>query len=320
MESTDFVATLNKAGLTFSPVSIQTLWVNITRRCNQACAHCHVGASPVRTEQMSHATVERCLDVISELDSCENLDITGGAPELHPDFDFMVSEASKMGKQVTVRHNLTVTVDGDPDSGAGKGHLPHFFAENRVTVLASLPHYNEQITDRLRGPGVFTKSIDAIRQFNNLGYGQPNSGLILNLVHNCDGPISREGRVRLEAEFKKALFDRYGLVFNSLLVVTNMPVGRYRSQLETRGALEEYTGRLEKSFSPKAVDGLVCRYLVSVGYDGRLYDCDFNQMLGMEVSSPLSTSIYRFDSSALLHRKIRFAAHCFGCTAGGGSS
>lgn len=320
MERVDFIATLKKAGLTFSPVSIKTLWVNITSRCNQACAHCHVGASPDRTEKMSRATVEQCLEVISKLDSCENLDITGGAPELHPDFDFMVLEARKMEKQVTIRHNLTVTIDGDSGSGASKEYLPHFFAENGVTVLASLPHYDEQITDQVRGPGVFKKSINAIRQLNSLGYGQPDSKLILNLVHNYEGPISKEGKDQLEEEFKKALFTRYGLLFNSLLVVTNMPIGRYRSHLQMRGVLEEYTRSLEDSFSPKSVDGLVCRYLVSVGHDGRLYDCDFNQMLGVEVSNPIPASVYRFDYTALLHRKIKFGTHCFGCTAGGGSS
>jgi radical SAM/Cys-rich protein len=305
--------------LTFSPVSIQTLWINITKRCNQACAHCHVGSSPYRTEQMSRATVEQCLEVARVLETCENLDITGGSPELHPDFDYIVLEARRMNKQITVRHNLTVTFDGDPCSGVNKEYLPHFFAENHIKLLASLPHYTEEITDLVRGPGVFRKSINAMRQLNSLGYGQLNTGLILNLVHNCSSPVSPVDKVRLEAEFKKALFNRFGIVFNSLMIVTNMPIGRFRSQLMDRAGLEEYTRRLENSFVPEAVDYLVCRYLVSVGYDGRLYDCDFNQMLEMEVNST-SSSIYNFDASALLERKIMFGPHCFGCTAGGGSS
>jgi radical SAM/Cys-rich protein len=320
MRNGNFATTLNNAGLVSSPVSIQTLWVNITRRCNQACAHCHVGASPDRTEQMTWVTIERCLEVISSLESCDNLDITGGAPELHPDFDYLVVEARKMKKRVTVRHNLTVTFDGDPRSGASKRYLPPFFAENQVTVLASLPHYTEQATDLIRGTGTFWKSIAAINQLNALGYGLPDTGLVLNLVYNRDGPVSAVERALLEAEFKKALFARYGLSFNSLLTVTNMPIGRFRSQLQEQAALEEYTRRLESSFSPEAASGLVCRYLVSVGYDGRLYDCDFNQMLGMEISSAAAASIYSFDYSALIKRKIRFGAHCFGCTAGGGSS
>ena len=320
MVNSDFTNTLNKAGLIFSPVSIQTLWVNITRRCNQACDHCHVGASPDRTEQMSRATIERCLEVISSLESCENLDITGGSPELHPDFEHMVLEARKMDKQVTVRHNLTVIFDGDPYSGANKEYLPHFFAENGVILLASLPHYTEEITDQIRGPGVFRKSINAMRQLNGLGYGHLNTGLVLNLVHNCNGPVSPVEHTRLEAEFKEALYTRYGLLFNSLLAVTNMTIGRFRSRLKDQAILEEYIRRLKNSFTPEAVASLVCRYLVSVGYDGRLYDCDFNQMLEMEVASPTSSSIYSFNPSALLVRKIRFGTHCFGCTAGGGSS
>jgi radical SAM/Cys-rich protein len=315
----NFTDTANKAGLSFSPVAIRTLWVNITRRCNQTCVHCHVEASPGRTEQMSRATIEQCLKVIESLEACENLDITGGAPELHPDFDYMVSEARKMGKRVIVRHNLTITVDGDPDLGSSKEYLPRFFAENAVTILASLPHYEEQITDRIRGRGVFRKSIESIRQLNSLGYGQPGSGLVLNLVHNCYGPVSLRERDKLQQEFKEALDSRYGLAFNSLMAVTNMSIGRFRSHLKKLNTLEEYTDKLKGSFSPEASDTLVCRYLVSVGCNGNLYDCDFNQALGIKVSGP-STSVYNLDASVLLNRKINFGLHCFGCMAGGGSS
>jgi radical SAM/Cys-rich protein len=269
---------------------------------------------------MNRQTVERCLEAIGDLESCENLDITGGAPELHPDFDYMVAEARKMNKQVTVRHNLTVTYDGDPHSGASKEYLPDFFAENRVTLLASFPHYSEHITDEIRGPGVFKKSINTMRQLNSIGYGHPRSGLVLNLVHNCDGPVSPAERVKIETEFKEILAARYGILFNSLLAVTNMPIGRFRSGLMERNKLQEYMERLRNSFSKEASAGLVCRYLVSVDYTGRLYDCDSNQMLGMEVSSPAPASIYNFDLAALLDRNIRFGPHCFGCTAGGGSS
>ncbi len=318
MANNNFINTLDNNGLELSPVAIQTLWINITMRCNQACAHCHVEASPGRTEQMSRDTMEQCLKVISDLDSCKNLDITGGAPELHPDFEYLVMEAGKMGKQVTVRHNLTVTADGDPGSRGSKEYLPDFFAENNVKILASLPHYNARITDQVRGKDVFRESIKAIRRLNSLGYGHPDSGLVLNLVHNCDGPISPDEKDHLENQFRKILSSRYGLVFNSLLAVTNMPIGRFRSLLKKRDNLREYTHKLENSFSPESVKGLVCRYLISVGYDGSLYDCDFNQALGMKVSGN-STGIYNFDSSALLTRKIRFGNHCFGCTAGGGS-
>ena len=318
MVNDNFINTTKNKSRELSPVAIQTLWVNITRRCNQACAHCHVEASPSRTEQMSRDTIEQCLKVISELPGCENLDITGGAPELHPDFDYLVLEARKMGKQVTVRHNLTVTVDGDPSSQISKEYLPDFFAKNKVKILASLPHYDVEITDQVRGKDVFQKSIKAMRRLNSLGYGHPESGLVLNLVHNCDGPISPDERDRLEIKFKEILSNRYGLVFNSLLAVTNMPIGRFHSHLKEQNTLKEYTRKLENSFSPEYVTGLVCRYLISVGYDGSLYDCDFNQVLGIKVSGH-STEIYSFNSSELLTRKIRFGNHCFGCTAGGGS-
>jgi radical SAM/Cys-rich protein len=318
--SGDFAATVSEAGLSVAPVSIDTLWVNITRRCNQACAHCHVGASPDRTEAMGRAGIERCLEVIGGLPSCRTLDITGGAPELHPDFDYLVAEAAGMGKNVTVRHNLTVTIDGDPRSGAGKDYLPRFFAENRVDVLASLPHYTEAATDAVRGPGVFRKSLESLRRLNAAGYGLPGTGLRLDLVYNRDGPVSARERADIEGEFRGALAARYGLSFSSLLAVTNMPVGRYRARLRESAGLEGYIDSLENSFCPEAAASLACRRLVSVGWDGRLYDCDFNQMLRLGVAPPAPDSIFSFDLPALLARRIRFGPHCFGCTAGGGGS
>jgi radical SAM/Cys-rich protein len=313
----DFGTVLEINNLEFKPISIQTLWLNITRRCNQSCIHCHVGASPQRTEQMSRATIERCLEVISGLESCDRLDITGGAPELHPDFQYLVMTARKLDKKVVVRHNLTITLDGDPSSGEARGYIPDFYAENNVEILASLPHYTEQVTDMIRGPGVFRKSIMALRRLNELGYSRPGSGLVLNVVFNCDGPVSTAERASLEIEFKKELFEKHGVIFNGLLAVTNMPVGRFRSRLSEQGTLEEYITKLADSFDQSAVGSLVCRNLISVGYDGRLYDCDFNQMLGMEIEN---TSIFSFDISRLLDRRIRVGPHCFGCTAGGGSS
>lgn len=319
MKNNKFVNTLNNYNLMVDPLTIRTLWVNITSRCNQACTHCHVGASPNRTEQMSREILEQCLKVLHKLPACEELDITGGAPELHPDFDYLVSEARKMGKQVTVRHNLTVTLDGDFISRADKEYLPDFFAKNEVKLLASLPHYDEKITDQTRGKGVFQKSVQAIQRLNSLGYGHFDSGLILNLVHNSDGPISTDERDQLEIKYKEILTEKYSLMFNSLLAVTNMPIGRFRSLLIERNALKEYTNTLKNNFNPGSVKELVCRHLISVGYDGSMYDCDFNQVLGLKVSGH-STGIHNFDASELLSRKIKFGNHCFGCTAGGGSS
>lgn len=316
----DFAAVLKKHNLVLYPTSLETLWVNVTRRCNQACTHCHVDASPDRTEQMRPSIIEHCLDVLANNELCNNLDITGGAPELHPQFEYFVVEARKLGKHVIVRHNLTVTIDGDPSTGSNKEHLPHFFAENKVEVLASLPHYTQDLTDNIRGVGVFRKSIDSLRRLNEVGYGLPETGLILNIVYNVDGQISPVQRYEVEERFRQELLNGYGLVFNRLFSVTNMPICRFKDRLQQTGGYTDYMDKLAAAFNPLAAEQVVCRSLVSVGYDGHLYDCDFNQMLNMQilVSEPLSVSTFNMDT--LLRRKIKFGVHCFGCTAGGGSS
>jgi radical SAM/Cys-rich protein len=318
--SLNFSTLLKKHSLSAAPISIETLWLNITRLCNQSCSHCHVDASPDRAEHMPQKVMERCLELLAGCESCHNLDITGGAPELHPDFDYLVLEARKLGKQVKVRHNLTVILDGNPRTGENKGYLPEFFAENRVEIIASLPHYNEAVADKQRGAGVFKKSITALRLLNAMGYGQPGSGLVVNLVHNCDGPLLSARRSELESEFKKELTEKYGVIFNHLLGVTNMPINRFRSRLTESGKYNSYMESLVNAFSPEAVGRLVCRSLISVGYDGRVYDCDFNQMLGLQVSDDKPMTVFNADLNALLNREIVFASHCFGCTAGGGSS
>lgn len=320
MSGRSFKTAMKKAGMDISPVSIETLWVNITRRCNQACLHCHVEASPDRTEMMGRRTIDRCLEVIAGLDQCRTLDITGGAPELHPDFEHLVVRAGKLKKRVVVRHNLTVVFYRDPDTGVIKDYLPGFFAENRVEVLASLPHFTPFITDGIRGNRVFQMSIEALSRLNDLGYGQSGSGLRLNMVYNHDGPVSSAERAALEARFKQELLTGYGVRFNSLLAVTNMPAGRFRSRLRDGGVLKSYMGELRNSFHPEAAAGPVCRQLISVGHDGRLYDCDFNQTLGLPVAGGRHPDIFSFNARDLLDREIRFGDHCFGCTAGGGSS
>ncbi len=318
--SYDFQLCLQKHDLKLSPISIETVWVNITRHCNQACSHCHVDASPNRTEQMNRHTVDRCLDIIAQHDSLRKVDITGGAPELNPNFDYFVMEARKLRRHVTIRHNLTVTFDGDPKTGAKKAYLPEFFAAHQLEILASLPHYDERITEGVRGKGVFNKSIKGLRQLNRQGYGKGGTGLILNLVHNCDGPLSPAGRVKLESQFREALNSEYGIVFNNLYCVTNMPINRYYSQLKETGDYGRYMEQLANTFSPEAARQVVCRSLISIGYDGRIYDCDFNQMLNLQVRQPEPATIFDFDYEALKNRNILFGPHCFGCTAGGGSS
>jgi radical SAM/Cys-rich protein len=315
----DFYDVLAKHDLNLTPISIDTLWVNVTRLCNQACRHCHVAASPGRNEQMKREVVDRCLEILAEHGQMKNLDITGGAPELNPNYDYFVIQARKLGKHVVSRHNITVIFDGNPENGGSKDYLPAFFADHQVEILASLPYYEAEYTDSVRGEGVFRKSIEGIRLLNAAGYGKAESGLILNLVHNSNGPITSKQRAELEARYKTEL-SKYGIVFNKLYAVTNMPVNRFRTQLQKSGTFDEYMNSLMQSFDPEAAKGVACRSLVSVGYDGRLYDCDFNQMLDMQIIDSRPLTIFDFDSDALINRQIRFGSHCFGCTAGGGGS
>ena len=318
--SNDFVATLEKHNLYIPPVSLDTLWVNITSLCNQSCTHCHIAASPERIEQMDRATMDLCLKILAENESCQNLDITGGAPELNPDFHYLVEQARKLNRNVIVRHNLTVTFDGNPQTGEDKAYLPEYFADNCVEILASLPYFEQEATDRVRGTGVFEKSIQGLRLLNEQGYGTKESGLILNLVYNHNGPLSPDARTSLESEFKQELQSRYGIYFNKLFAVTNVPINRFSRHLEVSGEYNEYMDRLTESFSEAAVESLACRSLISVGCDGRLYDCDFNQALGMQICEAEPMTVHNFDIETLLNRRIRVESHCFGCTAGGGSS
>lgn len=317
----DFDGALSARGLKLPPLDIETLQVNITKTCNQACRHCHVDASPTRTERLSREGIDKCLQILAAHAQIKSLDITGGAPELHPDFDWFVSEAVKLGKHVMVRHNLTVTFDGHPQTGESKAYLPGFFARHRCEVISSLPYYQEYFTDAQRGSGVFQKSIEGIRQLNALGYGQPGSGLVLNLVYNPVGPYLPAPQAGLEADYKRELQDRFGLVFNGLFTITNMPINRFRLHLDKSGQYDAYMEKLVGAFNPVAAEGVMCRSLVSIGHDGRIYDCDFNQMLDMDVADQGGhPTIFNFDFNRLLKRRIRFDSHCFGCTAGAGSS
>jgi len=315
----DFSAMLGKHRVSVKLELIKRLWVNITNLCNQSCTHCHVDASPFRRDYMPRHVIDRCLEVLAQNSSCRELDITGGAPELNPDFDYLVVEARKRGKHVLVRHNITVIFDGNPINRDDKSYLPRFYADNNVEIIASLPHYRMSVVDRIRGGGSFEKSIDGIRLLNEVGYGKDDSGLVLNLVYNADGPLSPADQAKLEADYKRVLAAEHGIFFNRLFTVTNMPINRYRQHLQQSGTHREYMERLRNAFSAEAVQQLACRSLISVGYDGRLYDCDFNQMLGMQIEEPHAATIFNVDLNLLAKRRIRFGAHCFGCTAGGGS-
>jgi len=313
---------IRKAGVSITPLSVQTLQVNITKLCNQACIHCHVDASPKRTEQMSLRTANRCLKILAENNDLENLDITGGAPELNPHFDYFVERASELGKHVIVRHNLTVTIDGNPVSGESKKYLPEFFARHSVEVISSLPHYEEYFTDKQRGKGVFEKSIDAALLLNKQGYGKKQSGLVLNFVYNPPGAYLPSDQDELEKTFKEKLKNRHGIIFNRLYCLTNMPINRFRQFLIREKKYESYMEKLISSFNPAAAHGVMCKNMISVDHKGALYDCDFNQMLQMGVTRKSGEKATVFNSSVeeLTGRGINFGSHCFGCTAGGGSS
>ncbi len=297
-------------------MTVTTLQVNVGKRCNQACKHCHVDAGPNRTEEMSRETAELCIDALRRHPEIATLDITGGAPELNPNFRFLVTEARRLARYVIDRCNLTILFE------PGQEQLADFLAVNGVEVTASLPYYLSERTDAQRGSGVFDKSIMGLKHLNELGYGAPGSGLLLNLVYNPTGAFLPPNQESMEAEYKRELLARYGIVFNSLYTITNLPISRFRHFLERTGNYDRYMDRLSGAFNPTAAANVMCRSLVSVGYDGTLYDCDFNQMLDLPVgrSAGIQCHIRDFDAALLARREIEVGDHCLGCTAGAGSS
>lgn len=316
----DFERAIAERGLDLRPLGVRTLQVNLGKLCNQACRHCHVDAGPGRTEMMSAAAVDRCVEILAAHKGMETLDLTGGAPELHPEFRRFVTAARRLGKRVIVRHNFTVTLDPHPLTGAAMGWVPEFFREQGVEVVSSLPYFQEAETDRQRGQGVFEKSVRSMRILNDLGFGVEGTGLALNLVYNPVGAYLPPAQEALEAQFRDELKKRHGLQFNRLFVMTNMPINRFRHFLERAELYEDYMARLAGAFNPAAADGVMCRTMVSVGYDGSVYDCDFNQMLGLRVNHGAPDTIRDFDEKKVVGRRIVFGSHCFGCTAGAGSS
>ena len=291
---------------------VETLQVNVGKLCNQACKHCHVDASPIRTEIMRRETIDACLDVLRKY-KIPTLDITGGAPELIPDFRYFVTEARKTGAKIIVRHNLTVMFED------GQTDLPEFFAENAVEVVCSLPYFLQQQTDAQRGGGVFDKSIEALRRLNAVGYGI-NEKLTLNLVYNPTGAFLPPEQTAIEADFRRELKTRYDISFDNLFTITNMPIARFLDWLRRSGNEESYMTKLVNAFNPATIGGLMCRNIVSVDWLGNLYDCDFNQMIELPVSTRNSQTVFNFDLEKLTNRQIVTANHCFGCTAGAGSS
>ena len=308
----DFEQKLAAHGIDLRSDAVTTLQVNVGKLCNQACKHCHVDAGPSRTEIMTRETAE---SVIAALRRCRIpiLDITGGAPELNPSFRYLVIEGRSSGAHVIVRHNLTVMFE------PGQDDLPEFFRDHGVEVVSSLPYFLEQQTDAQRGRGVFEKSIEALRRLNAVGYGT-NGVLLLNLAYNPVGAYLPPSQPSIEADFKRELMARYGISFDRLYTITNMPIKRFLDYLRRSGNEERYMKRLIEAFNPNAVEGLMCRSTISVDWTGLLYDCDFNQMVGLGVTRDLPQSISEFTPAAFAARRVMTAAHCFGCTAGAGSS
>ena len=295
------------------PTALEVLQLNLGRRCNQTCRHCHVDAGPDRVEVMPREVVERCLAILEGTD-IPTVDITGGAPELHPDFREIVIRARATGKHVMDRCNLTVLLLPN------YADLIGFLAAQRVEVVCSLPHYRRRQTDAQRGEGVFEESIEALRRLNAAGYGDPASGLILDLVMNPVGAFLPGNQASLERDWRTQLARSHGIRFNRLFTITNMPIARYLEWLQESGNVATYLERLSQAFNPAAATAVMCRTTLSVGWDGRLYDCDFNQMLDLGVARPAPQTIFEFDASAVRRRAIRVGPHCFGCTAGAGSS
>ena len=309
-----FATRLDQAGLfPLRATGMTVFQINVGKLCNQACKHCHVDAGPDRTERMSRDTAELCMQALATTD-IPTVDLTGGAPELNPNFRWLVEQARGLGRHVIDRCNLSVLLI------PSQADLAEFLAAHRVEIIASLPSYRANQTDAQRGDGIFEKSIEALRLLNGLGYGRSDSGLLLNLVHNPVGAFLPPKQEAIEAQFRKELRVRHGITFTHLYTITNMPVSRYLEFLVESDNYEQYMERLANAFNPAAAAGVMCRSMISVGWDGTLYDCDFNQMLDLPVDSGLPSHIRDFDPAKLNQRQIVTRNHCYGCTAGLGSS
>ncbi len=292
---------------------VETIQINVGKVCNQACRHCHVDAGPKRTERMSCETAQRVLELLKNTPDIQTVDITGGAPELNPSFRTLVSESRQLQKRVIDRCNLTILLE------PGQEDLLEFLRDHQVDIVASLPCYTAGNVDKQRGPGVFERSIRALKLLNARGYGRPGSALSLDLVFNPGGPSLPPSQETLERQYKQHLLDDFGIEFGRLFTITNMPIRRFSDYLVRIGKHELYSTLLSDAFNPNTIEHVMCRTLISVSWDGRLYDCDFNQMLNLP--STRCASIWDVESfSQIAHDQIRVGDHCFGCTAGTGSS
>jgi radical SAM/Cys-rich protein len=296
------------------PTGLEILQINVGYMCNQVCSHCHVDAGPDRKEIMTQETMEQILHVLRN-SKINTVDLTGGAPEMHPQFRWFVEEIRKTEvEEIIVRSNLTIIL-----ANKKYNYLPEFFSEHKIHVISSLPFYKRNKTDRQRGDGVFDSSIKALQMLNAVGFGLPNSELQLDLVYNPSGAFLPGDQKALELDFKKALAEDFNIKFNLLFTITNLPISRFLDYLIASENYEEYMHELVDAFNPSAVGNVMCTNTISVSWEGFLFDCDFNQMLDLKVDSTIA-HISEFNSTVLDDRNIRLSQHCYGCTAGAGSS
>lgn len=310
----NFIDSLRQNSIELKRNSIEILQVNIGKKCNLTCTHCHVEAGPQRKENMKLETVDKILELLKASPEIHSIDITGGAPELNPHFKHLVRGASALGKKIINRCNLTVLFEPAMED------MPEFFKEYKVNVVASLPCYSRENVEKQRGNGVFQKSIEALKILNNLGYAVEGTGLVLDLVYNPAGAFLPPEQSKLEADYKKELKELFNIEFNNLFTITNLPIKRFNDFLKREGKMQEYMQLLLDNFNPQAAVSVMCTSLVSIGWDGKIYDCDFNQMLELPVTNE-NQSIFELKSfSQLLNDELVLKNHCYGCTAGAGSS
>lgn len=290
---------------------VAVLQMNISRKCNLFCKHCHVEAGPHRTEMMSKSLMHTCLDILRKSE-ISTIDVTGGAPEINPHLEWFLENAVPLQRRLIVRSNLTLLLEENYK------HFIDAYVRNNVEIVTSLPHYKAEGTDKQRGQCTFTAIVEVIKQLNARGYGKEDSGLVLNLVHNPTGFYLPGSQSALAREYKSRLLRDHGIYFNDLFCITNMPVGRYLEHLQENDTLFDYMTELINAFNSAAAENVMCKNTVSVSYDGQLYDCDFNQMLDLPLES--NAHVNEFDMEVIGRRRIVLANHCYGCTAGSGSS
>jgi len=313
-KGTSFVQKMKESGaFPLRPKKLEILQINVGYMCNMECSHCHVDSSPRRKEITPKSILQKCLDVLDENPSIHTVDLTGGAPEMNPDFQWLIEELAKRKVETIVRSNLTILVEGKFKT------YPEFLAKHKVTIVSSLPCYTEENTDAQRGDGTFNRSIVALKKLNSLGYGRQDD-LPLHLVYNPGGAFVAPNQAKLEADYKRELGERFDIDFHNLYTITNLPVSRFLEYLEAEGKTQEYVEVLANSFNPAAAKEVMCTNTLSVDWNGNLFDCDFNQILKMPVAVENARNIMDFDAEELADRNIVLNQHCFGCTAGEGSS